>query len=209
MMKKIIFAGIAAILFTAANTVFAAAYGAEAVKENTSYSTEQMLTFALQDEYKARTLYRLVNETMQAPRPFINTEQAEAFHIEQLEMLCARYDVAVPEDNSAEYVELPASYLEAEQAGREAEQENIRMYTVFLEQELPDDIRSVFSYLRNASENHLAAFSRNAPGFGRNQNVPMTGYNRSSWNYHHYNRQAPASARYSGHHNQYPGCRCW
>ena len=78
-MKKIIFAGIAAILFTAANTVFAAAYGAEAVKENTSYSTEQMLTFALQDEYKARTLYRLVNETMQAPRPFINTEQAEAF----------------------------------------------------------------------------------------------------------------------------------
>jgi hypothetical protein len=37
------------------------------------------------------------------------------------------------------------------------------MYEAFLkQQELPEDVRSVFTALKRASENHLQAFQRNA-----------------------------------------------
>ncbi len=62
--------------------------------------------------------------------------------------------------------------IEANQIGVDAEINNIAN---FLEQELPDDVRTAFEKLKAASENHLAAFekqvssaSRTSGGFRRN-----------------------------------------
>ena len=35
------------------------------------------------------------------------------------------------------------------------------MYDAFLKKDLPKDVRAVFTRLRDASKNHLAAFNRN------------------------------------------------
>ena len=70
---------------------------------------------------------------------------------------------------------MPATLNEANQIGVDAEINNIAMYEKFLEQELPDDVRTVFEKLKDASENHLAAFekqvssaSRASGGFRKN-----------------------------------------
>lgn len=134
-------------------------YGATAVSENTEYTVEQMLTFAIQDEYLAHEEYTQIIATFGEVNPFANIVKAEENHIDALTRMFETYNYEVPADLAKSYVVLPGTLLAAYQAGIDAEIINIGMYELFLTKELPDDVRTVFEALRSASNNHLEAFN--------------------------------------------------
>ncbi|NLI55294.1 MAG: DUF2202 domain-containing protein [Clostridiales bacterium] len=117
-----------------------------------------MLTYAVQDEYLARAEYALIMDEYGSIRPFTNIMKAEDTHVAALLPLFETYGIASPADESASHTASPASLTNAFEAGVNAEVNNIAMYETFLDQDLPSDVRAVFTSLMRASENHLRAF---------------------------------------------------
>lgn len=143
------------------------AYGSTAVVVGQTYTLEQMLTYALEDEYMAQAEYNAILNTYGADAPFSNIVRAEGTHIALLTTLFDTYDLTMPENDAATKATVPATVEEAYATGITAENANIAMYEVFLAQTtLPEDVRSVFTVLQNASKNHLTAFTRNAENNG-------------------------------------------
>ncbi len=129
--------------------------------ESKVYTVEEMLQYAIADEYRALAEYQAIIETFGEIRPFTNIVKAEQAHISLLLPLFETYGVTVPEDNGSSYVVIPETISSAIATGKEAEIANIALYEQFLSQDnLPDDVRDVFESLVQASESHLAAFSR-------------------------------------------------
>lgn len=173
------FAGIfLAVAIAAATSLPALAvdndFGSSAVTEDGTYTIEEMLTYAIQDEYMALAEYDKIIETFGQQRPFTNIREAEQTHIAALLPLFEEYGIAVPENTADEYIVLPDTLLSALKTGVEAEINNIGMYETFLSQDLPDDIQTVFASLMKASQNHLSAFERSVDrqenGFLRSNN---------------------------------------
>jgi hypothetical protein len=133
-------------------------FGAKGAQQSSDPTLEQMLTYAIQDEYLARAEYRFIINKYGAVRPFSNIIQAEEQHINMLVPLFTTYGFAVPEDNADEHIVVPKDLKEALETGVQAEIDNIGMYETFLNKSLPDDVRDVFERLKNASGNHLQAF---------------------------------------------------
>jgi hypothetical protein len=129
-------------------------------ENTTEYTLEEMLVYAIEDEYKAYAEYEKIIDIYGDPRPFTNIIKAEQTHIEALEPLFEKYNFDLPENNAKEEVIVPNDLQEAMDIGVQAEIDNIAMYEKFLSQELPQDIEDTFNYLMNASENHLSAFQR-------------------------------------------------
>ena len=140
-------------------------YGAIGAKQVSEYTLEEMLIYALQDEQLARAEYELIMEEFGVQRPFSNIINAEEYHIGLLKPLFDKYNIAIPEDNSNEYVVIPEDIKAALQTGIDAEINNIEMYETFLTKDIPDDVAVVFEELKRGSENHLRAFKN---GLGRN-----------------------------------------
>ncbi len=162
-LKMIAAAALAIVLMgTLAIPALAAdSYGSSAVSAGSTYSLEEMLTYAIEDEYLASAEYNKIIETLGAVRPFTNIVRAEATHIAALNALFTAYGFDVPADTASGLVTVPADISSALSTGVEAEQSNIAMYDAFLaETTLPDDVRAVFNALKSASEFHLAAFNR-------------------------------------------------
>lgn len=156
-------------------------YGAKGAEDRTTYSLEEMLKYAIEDEYLARAEYDLIIDEFGADRPFTNIIKAEEKHIEELEELYETYELDIPSVDPSEHLVVPATIDAAFEAGVQAEIENIAMYEKFLATELPDDVRDVFEELKKGSESHLKAFSRNASdekgnsGAGRNDKSNQSG----------------------------------
>ncbi|WP_062351217.1 ferritin family protein [Bacillus kwashiorkori] len=140
-------------------------YGAKGALSASSLSLPQMLTFALQDEYLAQARYNSIIRTFGNIRTFVQIKEAEMRHISALLPLFERYQVPLPNDISQSFVSPPENLKAAYAAGVQGEIDNISMYERFLSMNIPNDVRIVFSQLRNASLNHLAAFER---GLARN-----------------------------------------
>lgn len=123
-----------------------------------------LLAEALQEEYKAQMLYRNVLQTFGGETaPFALIEQAEARHVEALQMLFTRRQMAPPASawapgSFAAFDSLPLACA----AGVVAEREDATFYAPhLLRTDLPQDVRNVFTNLQKASlENHLPAFER-------------------------------------------------
>jgi hypothetical protein len=95
--------------------------------------------------------------------PFALIEKAEARHVEALQMLFTRRQMAPPASVWAPGGFAPfASVPLACAAGVVAEREDAAFYTPYLSRtDLPQDVRNVFANLQAASlENHLPAFER-------------------------------------------------
>ena len=135
-------------------------YGAKGALNATSLTLREILTYALQDEYLAQARYNKILGTFGYIRTFARIQEAELRHISALLQLFNRYQVPVPQDISPQFVTPPASIKNAYAAGVEGEIENIAMYDKFLDLEIPTDVRNVFTRLKDASLNHLAAFER-------------------------------------------------
>lgn len=137
-------------------------FGSAAALADDSLTLEEMLTYAIQDEYAAEAEYAKIIESYGPVRPYTNIIKAETKHIAALLPLFEANGFTVPVNDSASHLVLPASLKESYAIGVQAEILNIDMYNRFLAEELPDAVRTVFESLKTASESHLAAFSRKA-----------------------------------------------
>lgn len=140
-------------------------YGNSAAKADSTLTVEEMLVYAIQDEYLARAEYITIMTKFGQINPYANIRQAEEQHIAWLKDMFASLKLAVPSDEAARYIHVPASLKEAAQAGVQAEIDNIAMYDLFLAQPVVKDPRyaalvDLFVRLRDASKNHLEAFQR-------------------------------------------------
>ncbi len=129
-----------------------------------SYTLQEMLTYAIQDEYMAQAEYNAIMDEYGVQNPFSNIVRSEATHIDLLLPVLKDYNVAVPENDASNRVVVPASLEESYTAGVEAEKNNIFMYESFLKEDVPDDVKVVLERLKANSENHLAAFEKAAAG---------------------------------------------
>jgi hypothetical protein len=136
-------------------------FGARGAEGKSGLTIEQMLTYAIQDEYLARAEYELIIGEYGSIRPFTNIMAAEQRHIEWVTELFDEYGYALPEDTAGEYVFLPEDLKSSFETGVQAEIDNIAMYESFLKEDLPADVRDLFERLKGASENHLRAFRNN------------------------------------------------
>jgi hypothetical protein len=141
--------------------VSSADFGAKGAEGKSGLTIEQMLTYAIQDEYLARAEYELIIGEYGSIRPFTNIMAAEEHHIEWVTDLLNEYGYALPKDTARMYVVLPEDLKSSFETGVQAEIDNIAMYESFLQTDLPDDVRDLFEQLKRASENHLRAFRNN------------------------------------------------
>jgi hypothetical protein len=136
-------------------------FGARGAEGKSGLTIEQMLTYAIQDEYLARAEYELIIGEYGSIRPFTNIMAAEERHIEWVTELFNEYGYALPEDTAGDHVVLPEDLKSSFETGVQAEIDNIAMYESFLKEDLPVDVRDLFERLKGASENHLRAFRNN------------------------------------------------
>lgn len=135
-------------------------FGAQGALSAPTLTLPDMLTYALQDEYLAQARYDNILETFGYIRTFARIKEAELRHISALLPLFDRYQVKIPDDISYSYVTAPQNVKAAYSAGVQGEVDNISMYEKFISQNIPNDVKVVFTQLRNASLNHLEAFKR-------------------------------------------------
>jgi len=136
-------------------------YGAACAIKDTNLTLEEMLTYAIQDEYLAHGEYDYILKTFGDQKPFSNIIKAEEKHIAELKLIFQKYEIVIPLDLSKDHLIVPTSIKNALETGVQAEIDNIAMYKRFLEQKLPDDVRATFVFLMNGSESHLSAFRKN------------------------------------------------
>lgn len=142
-------------------------YGNAAAKADATLSVESMLVYAIQDEYLAHAEYAAIMAKFGQMTPYTNIKKAEEQHIAWLKDIFASFKLAVPIDVAAPYIHAPATLKEAAKAGVQAEIDNIAMYERFLAQPVLRDpnyaaVADLFARLKNASQNHLAAFQKQA-----------------------------------------------
>lgn len=134
-------------------------------KENISESEIEALSLAINDEYKARAIYKKVIEKFGEVNPFSNIINAENNHISELKKLYNKYELDIPADEWYDKVPEFDSVAEACLAGVDAEIENAALYDELFSKVDNQDIIMVFTSLRDASENnHLPAFERCSSG---------------------------------------------
>ena len=177
--KKIAIFGLLLALMLQTAALADEAYGASAVVAGQTYTHEQMLTYAIQDEYLAQAEYQAYKKAFGENKVFTRLERAETNHIARLEGLFNTYGYSIPENTAASLVKVPATIETAYLDGVALEIENIDMYNAFLAQkDLPDDLKLVFTALMGASQNHLRAAMRqveNAAGLRQGRQNTQSG----------------------------------
>ena len=119
---------------------------------------------ALDDEYKAWSVYEQVIADFGAVRPFTGIQKAEESHISALLRLFDRYGVDAPVNEWLGQVPSYDTLAEACAAGAQAEIDNGALYAELFDMVDNPDLIRVFTALQRASETrHLPAFESCAP----------------------------------------------
>jgi hypothetical protein len=135
-------------------------YGAKGALSDQDLSINDMLMYAVQDEYLAHGEYLAIIEEFGSQKPYTNIMSAEETHLAYLKEVYLAYELDFPADTSADHIVVPADLLEAAEVGVQAEIDNIAMYDLFLTHDLPDNVFEVFSALKSGSDSHLLAFQK-------------------------------------------------
>ena len=148
----------------AAGAMLAAPVPYTAEAGDLSDSEVEALLMALDDEYKAWSVYDQVIADFGAVRPFTSIQKAEENHIAALVTLLGRSGLDVPANEWPGNVPVFDSLSEACQAGVQAEIDNAALYDQLFDMTDNPDIVRVFTSLQQASQTkHLPAFERCAP----------------------------------------------
>lgn len=148
-----------------AQTASPAPWGAVAAKLDAEWTVEDMLRYAIEDEYLAKAEYAAIIGKYGQIRPFTNIVKSEETHISLLIDAYRDAGLSVPQDQASSHIHVPATLQEAFATGVEAEIANIDMYARFLETDLlrraeNAELKSLFQRLKDASGKHLEAFRR-------------------------------------------------
>jgi len=159
MTKKTFLILLFCILLPLTNTAYAAElFGAKSAEQSSDLTIQNMLTYAIQDEYLAHAEYKSIINKYGTIRPFSNIIRAEEIHINMLIPLFKKYGFKLPDNNAEKHILIPRDSKNAVEIGVQAEIDNIGMYEKFLNEPLPEDIQNAFQRLKSASSNHLRAF---------------------------------------------------
>jgi hypothetical protein len=132
--------------------------------DDLSESEVAALQMALEDEYKAWSVYEQVIADFGAVRPFTSIQKAEENHIAALVTLFDRYGLEVPVNEWIGSMPSFDTLAEACEAGAQAEIDNAALYAQLFDMVDNPDIIQVFTSLQQASQTkHLPAFERCAP----------------------------------------------
>ena len=158
--------------------------GAESALADDELTLEEMLTYALEDEYLAQAEYQAIINTYGEVRPFINLLDAEAYHAEMLLPLFSTYDIPAVTPISVDDITVADTLTAAIATSIETEKANIAMYEKFLATGiLPADVQTAFEYLLAASNRHLTALSRDRYScIGRDATQNFQNMFRWNWN---------------------------
>lgn len=135
-------------------------YGAKGALADKTLTINDMLTYAVQDEYLAHGEYLAIVDKFGSQKPYTNIISSEETHLAYLKEVYLAYGLDFPEDESASHIVVPANLLEAAETGVQAEIDNIAMYELFLTYDLPENVFEVFSALKSGSDSHLLAFQK-------------------------------------------------
>lgn len=135
-------------------------YGAKGALADKNLTINDMLMYAVQDEYLAHGEYLAIIDKFGSQKPYTNIASAEETHLAYLKEVYLSYGLDFPADDSANHIVVPTDLLKAAETGVQAEIDNIAMYEHFLTYDLPDNVREVFSALKSGSESHLLAFQK-------------------------------------------------
>jgi len=135
-----------------------AGYGAKGALADPDLTINDMLMYAVQDEYLAHGEYAAIIAKFGSQKPYTNIMKSEETHLAYLKEVYLAYGLDFPADTSASHIVVPADLLEAAETGVQAEIDNIAMYELFLTYDLPENVYEVFSALKSGSDNHLLAF---------------------------------------------------
>lgn len=147
-------------LDAAQKTLSLEGYGAVGALTDQDLTVGDMLAYAAQDEYLARGEYAAIMQKFGTSNPYSNIKDAEETHLSLLKEIYSAYGLDFPEDTSADHIVVPEDLLQAAKTGVQAEIDNIAMYELFLTYDLPEDVKEVFTTLKDASGNHLLAFQK-------------------------------------------------
>lgn len=137
---------------------------------------EQVLRIAIYDEFHAYETYSAIIAQYGSIEPFVSVKEAEARHYSALMPLLEKYNVAVPINDWALKIEVPATYIECCELGVAGELSNIRMYDDLIANTTQTDIKDVLFKLQAASFNrHLPIFRNCVQSYYNQQNE--TGFN--------------------------------
>lgn len=147
----------------AAESDYGAAAVSVALSQEASFTVNDMLHWAAEDEYLAHGEYAAIINKFGSMRPYTNIMAAEAQHLSWLRDEYKSRGLSFPSDQSAAHVVVPMDLKSAAQTGVDTEIANIAMYESFLsrpELSRPENatVKDLFERLMRASENHLKAF---------------------------------------------------
>ncbi|MBL7744164.1 MAG: DUF2202 domain-containing protein [Chitinophagaceae bacterium] len=147
-------------------------------QKNSTLNKEEMdaILYMREEEKLARDVYDLLFEKW-GVNPFGNIRRSEQVHMDRMKTLINTYELEDPVDRNNDqrglfvnavlqeyYNELSAagstSLTEALKAGAKIEELDIKDLEERIKQTQRQDIISVYTYLKMASENHLRAFVR-------------------------------------------------
>jgi hypothetical protein len=142
---------------------------APAFSPDTAYTLEEMLNYALLDEYTTEAAAAAVNAKFGEQTPFAELQALTAQRILLLKGLFESYGFAIPLNTAAENLKVPSSLQAAYSAGLKAETRKIQMYEAFLAQAgLPDSVRTAFEELLQGAKDARDIFepltAQNAQG---------------------------------------------
>jgi hypothetical protein len=135
-------------------------YGAKGALTDSDLTVNDMLMYAVQDEYLARGEYLAIIDKFGSQTPYSNIVKSEESHLAFLEEVYKSYGIEFPSDTSADHIIIPEDLLEAAKTGVQAEIDNIAMYELFLSYDLPENVYEVFNALKKGSDSHLLAFQK-------------------------------------------------
>jgi len=139
----------------------AAAYAAPAFSPDTAYPLEEMLNYALLEEYATEAAAAKVIARFGGHYPFMELQELAAQRILLLKGLFESFGFALPVNNAADSLKTPSSLSAAYGAGLAAETRKIQMYQAFLAQDsLPDGVRAAFEELLLGSVGYRDIFGR-------------------------------------------------
>lgn len=124
----------------------------------------EALNLAIQDEYRALTIYQTVMDTFGDVYPFNSIAQSEQKHIAALEHMFEKYDLEIPANEWYGNVPVFESVSAACEAGVEAEIDNAGLYDQLFSMTDNQDLTQIFTNLSRASLNsHLPMFESCSP----------------------------------------------
>lgn len=141
--------------------IMASGWGSGAANKDNSLTLEEMLQYAIEDEYMKRKRYELICQLFKVESPFYEMSKTETTNILKLIELFSKYNVPVTQDKSLDYIKTPKTLLEGYDLSIKGELNNAAMYDKFLEDSsLNEDVKKVFKELKNISNKQIKVLQK-------------------------------------------------